>query len=347
MKAVVYVGDGGVSVEDVPKPSLEEPGDALVRVTTAAICGSDLHTVHGRFPGVAPGTVIGHEFIGVVEETGADVSRFAPGDRVVGSFIVPCGHCWYCSKRMFSRCQDLRMFGFGVFVGNLSGAQAEYVRVPSADLVLHAVEPQLGDEQALFAGDIFTTALEVAREGRIEPGDDVLVIGCGPVGLLAIQAAATAKPGRILAVDTVASRLAVAERFGAEPVDAAAVNVDTFVHETTADRGADVVLECVGRVETLDTALDAVRRGGRLSIIGVHVAQEWRIPLNITFIKAVSIKFCGYANVIGGWDQSLELIRSGTVDPTAIISHRMPLEDAAEGYRLFDAREALKVVLTP
>ncbi len=347
MKAIIYAGDGRVALEDVPQPSIEEPGDALVRVTTTAICGSDLHVLHGRIPGMSPGKVLGHEFVGTVEAAGSGVRRFAPGDRVLGSFTIPCGECWYCRRRLFSRCVDQRVFGYGAFFGDLDGAQAEYVRVPNADLALHAIEPQLGDEQVLFAGDIFTTGLEVAAEGRIEAGDTVLVLGCGPVGLMAVSAARAFRPDGILAVDTVPSRLAMAERLGAETVDAGRVDVPTFVGERTGDRGADVVLECVGAIPALDSALDAVRRGGRISVIGVHSDPEWTVALNIVFVKGVDIKFCGTANIVGRWDQALELIRDGAADPAAIISHRLPLEEGVVGYQLFEAREALKVVLTP
>jgi threonine dehydrogenase-like Zn-dependent dehydrogenase len=346
MRAVVYIGDG-VELQNLPRPRLTEPGDAVVRVTTTAICGSDLHVVHGRIPGMSPGGVLGHEFVGVIEEAGPETTRVRPGDRVLGSFSVPCGRCWYCERRLHGRCADQRIFGYGAFFGDLDGAQAEYVRVPNADLALHRLEPQLGDEQALFAGDIFTTGLEVAAEGRIEPGDTLLVIGCGPVGLMAIQAAAAFQPSRILAVDSVAARLLAARGLGAEPVDASTVNVPTWVHEQTSDRGADVVLECVGSVAALDTALDSVRRGGRVSVIGVHADPEWTVPLSLLFVRAVEIKFCGTANIVGRWDRALELIRDGAANPAAIISHRLPLDDAVAGYQLFDSRQALKVVLTP
>ena len=282
MRAVLFTGDG-VVVDEVPSPSLSEPGDALVRVTTTAICGSDLHVIHGRIPGMSPGSVLGHEFVGVVEAVSPEVKRFRPGDRVLGSFTVPCGECWYCGRRLFSRCIEQRVFGYGAFFGDLAGAQADCVRVPNADLALHVLEPQLGDEQALFAGDIFTTGLEVAAEGRIEAGDTVAVIGCGPVGLMAIQAAAAYRPDLILGVDTVAARLGMARTLGAEPVDAAGVNVPTLVHERTGDRGADVVLECVGSVPALNTALNSVRRGGRISVIGVHADPEWTVEAQHRF----------------------------------------------------------------
>jgi threonine dehydrogenase-like Zn-dependent dehydrogenase len=347
MRALIFEDFGKVALEDVPRPEIEAPGDAVVRVTTTAICGSDLHILHGRLPGMTPGSILGHEFIGVVEEIGVEVGRFRPGDRVLASFMIPCGRCWFCSRRAFGRCPDQRVFGYGAFLGDVNGAQAEYVRVPNADLVLHAIEPQIHDEQALFAGDIFTTGLECAAEARIEEGETVAVLGCGPVGLMAIEAATSYRPARIFAVDTVAARLAMAERFGAEPVDATKVDVPTFIHEQTGDRGADSVLECVGLIPALIDAIDIVRAGGRISVIGVHTDQEMELPISLVFRKGLDLRFCGTANIVGRWDQALELIRSGAADPAVIISHRMSLDDAVKGYELFESRQALKVVLTP
>ncbi|HET9050639.1 MAG TPA: zinc-binding dehydrogenase, partial [Candidatus Dormibacteraeota bacterium] len=181
----------------------------------------------------------------------------------------------------------------------------------------------------------------------IEEGDTVVVQGCGPVGLFAIQAARTFRPGAVYALDTVPERLEMARSFGAEPVDARKVHPATFVQERTGGRGADVVLECVGALPAFDQAIDVVRAGGRISVMGVYAEPEHTLPINLVFMKGVDVKFCGTANVVGRWDRALELIRGGAVDPTAIISHRMSLDDAIEGYRLFEAREAMKVVLTP
>jgi len=347
MRAVVLKDVGLVEVADVPKPVLEAPGDALVRVTKAAICGSDLHVVHQRIPGMSPGGVIGHEFVGVVEEVTADVTRFAEGDRVVGSFTIPCGACWYCERRDFSRCPDQRVFGYGSFFGDIQGTQAEYVRVPSADLVLHRLDTSLSDEQAIFAGDIFTTGYDCAIEARIEKGDEVAVVGCGPVGLMAILAARHFEPSTIYAVDTVSQRLEMAQSFGAIAVDANAVHAPSFIQDHTGGRGADAVLECVGAVPALLDCIDIARAGGRISVIGVHSDQELVLPLNTTFIKGIDLKFCGTANIVGRWDDSLAMLSSGVVHPEAIISHRMALDDAVLGYELFQRREALKVVLTP
>jgi len=347
MRALVFKDFGAVEVADVPKPTLEEPGDAIVRVTKAAICGSDLHVVHGRIPGMSPGGVLGHEFVGVVEATNAGVSRFAEGDRVVGSFTIPCGTCWYCERRSFSRCPDQRVFGYGSFFGDVAGAQAEYVRVPSADLVLHSLDASLSDEQGIFVGDSFTTGYDCAIEARIEKGDDVTVVGCGPVGLMAILAARHFEPSTIYAVDTVSQRLEMAQSLGAIPVDAHTVHAPSFIQDRTGGRGADAVLECVGAVPALLDCIDIARAGGRISVIGVHSDQELVLPLNTTFIKGIDLKFCGTANIIGRWDDALALLSSGVVHPEAIISHRMALDYAVLGYELFQQREALKVVLTP
>jgi threonine dehydrogenase-like Zn-dependent dehydrogenase len=347
MRALVFKDFGTVELVDIPKPVLEEPGDAIVRVTMTAICGSDLHVVHGRIPGMSPGGILGHEFVGIVESVSSAVSGFAEGDRVVGSFTIPCGGCWYCDRRHFSRCPDQRVFGYGSFFGDVSGAQADFVRVPTADLVLHSLEPSMSDERALFAGDIFTTGYDCASEARIEPGDIVTVVGCGPVGLMAILAARRFGPSTIYAVDTVSQRLEMAQTLGAIAVDANHVHPPSFIQDHTGGRGADAVLECVGQVPALLDCIDIARAGGRISVIGVHSEQELALPLNTTFVKGIDLKFCGTANVVGRWDDALALISSGSVHPEAIISHRMKLDEGVRGYELFERREALKVVLTP
>lgn len=347
MRALVFKDFGSVELDDVAKPHLEEPGDALVRVTASAICGSDLHVLNGRIPGMTPGSVLGHEFVGVVEETSPEVTRFRPGDRVLGSFMIPCGTCWFCRRRLFSRCPDQRVFGYGSFLGDVQGSQAEYVRVPNADLTLHTVDPAMSDEAVLFVGDIFSTGYDCATEARIEPGDTVAVIGCGPVGLMAVQAAWSFKPETVYAVDTVSQRLEMAQTFGATPVDASEVHVASHIQDHTDGRGADAVLECVGAAPALLDSIDIARAGGRISVIGVHSEPELELPLNVCFVRGLDLKFCGTANITGVWDRALELIESGAAHPEQIISHRMKLDDAVQGYELFERKEALKVVLTP
>jgi 2-desacetyl-2-hydroxyethyl bacteriochlorophyllide A dehydrogenase len=347
MRALTFADIGRVEMADVPRPTVEEPTDVVLKVTSTAICGSDLHVLNGRIPGMIPGSVLGHEFIGVVEEAGSAVKKVAPGDRVLASFTIPCGTCWFCNKRLFSRCPDQRVFGYGMFLGDLNGGQAEYVRVPNADICLRTIDDSLSDEKVLFAGDIFTTGYDCAIEARIEEGDVVVVQGCGPVGLMAVQAARTFKPSVIYAVDTVAQRLEMAQGFGAVPVDASSVHVPSHIQDHTEGRGADVLLECVGAIPALAGSIDIVRAGGRISVIGVYSEPAMEFPLNLTFVKGIDLKFCGTANIVGRWDEALALITSGAADPASIISHRMSLDDAVRGYELFASREAMKVVLTP
>jgi threonine dehydrogenase-like Zn-dependent dehydrogenase len=347
MRAVTFQDVGRIQLEDVPKPEIQEPTDVLLKVSTTAICGSDLHVLHGRIPGMMPGSVLGHEFIGTVEAVGSEVTKFHEGDRALASFMIPCGKCWFCGRGMFNRCPDQRVFGYGAFLGDINGGQAEYVRIPAADICLHHVDGDMSDEQALFAGDIFTTGYDAAVEGKIAEGDTVVVQGCGPVGLFAIQAARTFKPSVIYALDSVDQRLEMAESFGAVPVNVRNVHPPSFVQDHTGGRGADVVLECVGALPALAQAIDVVRAGGRISVIGVYSEPEFELPISLVFTKGIDIKMCGTANIVGRWEEVLKLTRQGAVDPTAIISHRMKLDEAIEGYRLFEARDALKVVLTP
>ena len=345
MRALTYVDIDRVEMADAPLPTVEEPTDVVLRVTTTAICGSDLHVLRGRVPGVLPGTTLGHEFTGVVEEVGSAVTKLKPGDRVLAYFNIPCGKCWFCQHRLFSRCPDARTVGYGMFAGDLQGAQAEYVRVPNADLCLRVIEDGVADETVLFAGDIFTTGYDCAVEGQIHEGDTVVVQGCGPVGLMAVQAARSFRPSAIYAVDTLSQRLEIAQSFGAIPVDASEVHAPSHIQDLTGGRGAEVALECVGARPALIDAINSVRAGGRVSVIGLYSDPGMEMPLTTTFLKGIDIKFCGTANIVGRWDDALALITSGAADPASIISHRMSLDDAVRGYELFANREALKVVL--
>jgi threonine dehydrogenase-like Zn-dependent dehydrogenase len=347
MKAVTFVDIGKLEMRDIPKPTIQEPGDALLKVTTTAICGSDLHVVEGRIPGMMEGGVLGHEFIGTLEEVGPDVKNFKPGDRVLASFLIPCGKCWFCQRKMWNRCPDQRVFGYGLFLGDVNGGQTEYVRIPAADLCLQAIGPDLTDEQALFAGDILSTGVHVAAEAEIKEGDTVAVIGCGPVGLFAIQAAQTYKPAKVYAIDSVDQRLEMAQGFGATPINMKESNAVVRLQDEGPGGGVDVVLECVGGSQALLPTFDMLRPGGRVAVIGVHSEPEALLPLQLMFVKAIDLRMCGTANVLGHWDEALDMVRKGHIHPESIISHRMKLDDALEGYRLFQQREAMKVVLTP
>jgi threonine dehydrogenase-like Zn-dependent dehydrogenase len=344
MRAVVYRGEHDVRVEDVPEPSLVAPDDAIVHVRKAAICGSDLHFYNGRVPGVFDGTVVGHEFVGTVAAVGSDVTKFAEGDEVVGSFQIACGTCPGCLAGRYNHCADLGVLGYGIFVGDLAGSQAEYVRIPHADLNLIHVPSALTPEQALFAGDILTTGWYAAGIAPVSPGDDVVVVGAGPVGTFAALAARAMGAQRVVAIDMVASRLALAESLGAIPVNSAERSASVAVEDILGD-GADVVIETVGLPPALLTSIDCVRTGGTVSVIGVHTEFEHALPLGNLFTRNITLRFGGSCNVQGWWDRALAAIASGQVDPTVIVSHRMPLDDAAEGYRLFEAKEAMKVVL--
>ncbi len=347
MRAVLFEDIGSIRVGDYPDPAIVDPGDVIVKVDTAAICGSDLHLLHGRIPGMRPDSPIGHEFVGTITETGTGVKRFSVGDRVVGSFLIACGTCWYCARKEFSNCDQLWVLGYGMFTGDLDGAQAEYVRVPIADLNLHAVDPALSDEQAVFAGDILTTGVYICERAGIKPGDTVAIIGAGPVGLFTLMNARAYSPGRIFMVDMEAERLKMAESLGAISLDSTMVNPVVDIQRATGERGADVVIECVGLAPAFTTALNAVRAGGTVAVIGVHSDLSYDFPLGEVWRRGVTIVMGATCNVQVHWDKALELVKNGTVDPTVLISHRMSLEDAVEGYKLFESHEALKVILKP
>lgn len=345
MRAVVLGHEETVHLADVPDPELIDPGDAIVTIRRAAICGSDLHVINGRIPGMLPGGVLGHEFTGVVEAVGADVTNVAVGDRVVGSFLIPCGRCEDCHRRAYNHCEEPRVLGYGMFFGDLAGAQAERVRVPNATLSLLRIPEGLDDEQVLFVGDILATAYYVNVLGEVGPGATVAVQGCGPIGILAIQIAAARGADRIAAVDVSADRLVAARAHGALPVDVSGTNAGVAIEEVLGG-GADVVLDTAGGPsEVLAQTFELVRRGGTIAVVGVYSDFEATIPLNDLWLKGIALRFGGICPVPALWHDVLAMVADTGIDPTAIISHRLPLEEAVEGYRLFAAHEALKVVL--
>lgn len=345
MRAVVYRGVGQVDVADVPDPEIVEPSDAIVRVGLTAICGSDLHLFHGKAP-LEPGDTIGHEAIGVVEQVGASVSRFAPGDRVVVSFTVADGTCWFCRNKQTQLCDDFAYFGYGLFGGSLGGAQAELLRVPIADVNLLPVPDELEDERALFVGDTLTTGLYAAGLAGIRPGDTVAVVGAGPVGFFCAQAARM-DAGTVLAIDPDPARLAIAERDGSIPIDASARNAQTAVFEHTDGRGADVVIEAVGTPAAFERSMDVVRRGGTVVVMGVYTSELVQAQIGVWWIRALQLRFAGTTPIHAWWDRAMAEVRAGRLDPTPIVSHRLSLEEAPKGYELFDAKQATKVLLKP
>lgn len=344
MLAVVFHGIGDVRVEDVPEPTIIDPGDALVRVRTAAICGSDLHILEGRVPGVFEGATIGHELVGEVVAVGAEVRDFAVGDNVIGSFQISDGTCPECRSGRYNLCPDMGTLGYGVFVGDLGGAQAEYVRIPHADVNLLAQPAGLSDEKAIWVGDVLTTGWYAAGLAEITAGGAVAVVGAGPVGLCAAMSALQ-RGGDVVVVDMVADRLALAEKLGCRTINSAQVD-PTVAMESLFDGGRCAsVIESVGLVPALGTAIDLCASGGTVSVIGVHTNFVAELPLSNLFVRAIRLHFGGSCNVQATWREALAAVQDDVIDPSPLVSHRLPLSDAVEGYRMFAAKEATKVLL--
>ncbi len=349
MKAVIFHGKGDVRVETLPDPTIEQPGDAIVKITTSAICGSDLHPYHGRV-GVGDVFPIGHEFVGIVEAVGPDVRGVRPGDRVVAPFSVSCGTCYYCRNRLPSQCATTGrgVFGMGKRRGSFPGAQAEYIRVPFAGHMLEPFAPGLHDEQMIFLADILPTGYFCAENGGIRPGDTVALFGCGPVGLCALMAAQLFGPAQVLAVDRVPYRLAMAKALGALPIDTGRGDPIAAIQERTGGRGADVALEAVGHESALTSALQAVRPGGTVSVVGVYVEEAYAFPIGQAFVKGVTLRI-GTCPARAYIPQLIPLLATGRLDPARLITHRLPLAQAPAGYQIFDRKEenAIKVLLRP
>jgi threonine dehydrogenase-like Zn-dependent dehydrogenase len=346
MRGVVFDGVGSVRVADLPEPELEAPTDAIVRVTRSAICGSDLHLLHGKAP-MEPGEPMGHEAVGIVEAVGDRVRTVHAGDRVAVAFNVACGHCWFCGNGQSALCGDDRIFGFGIFGGALPGAQAERLRVPNADESLLRVPDGVGEEAALFVGDALTTGFYGASLAGAGPSDVVAVLGCGPIGFCTIEGLRTQGGPTIYALDRDPGRLALAEAVGAIPVHVDERNSVTALAEATDGRGADVVIDAVGHPAAFEGAIDTVRRGGTVVVLGVYSSETTELQLGAYWSRALTLRFAGLTPIPTWWRRAMGELARGVVDPTPLISHRLPLEDAAAGYALFDSREATKVVLEP
>jgi threonine dehydrogenase-like Zn-dependent dehydrogenase len=348
---VVFYGPHDVRVETVTDPKIEASTDALVRITRAAICGSDLHSYHGASPMPGP-FVLGHEGVGVVEDVGSAVSRVRKGDRVVVSGLVACGGCFFCRHEQPSQCDVAggAVFGYGANaagkLGYLGGEQAEAVRVPNADYTCYPLTAGVDDEAAVFLADILPTSYFGALNGDIKPGDTVAIFGCGPVGLCAILSAKLFGPAEIIAVDTIGYRLELAKSLGATPVNAALAQ--DFIRERTAGRGADVAIEAVGNDNALAGAIACARGGGTVSAIGVFFAPTYPFPIGDAFRRDLTFRI-GLANINAHIPALMRCLDSGAIDPRPLISHVMPLEDAAHGYEIFNARKdnAIKVLFKP
>src|SRR5215218_1087210 len=344
MQAVTFQAPGEVAIEERPQPELIERDDAIVRVEATGVCGSDLHIYHGRVE-VEPGFTLGHEFVGTVVAVGDGVTRVAEGDRVLGCFCSACGQCFYCRRGDFHKCDDGRVFGHGKTLGSLQGAQAEQVLVPHANLTLRRVPERMSDDAALFAGDVMGTGWHAVDQAGIRPGDSAAVLGLGPVGLCAVQAAKAAGAARVIGIDSVEERLGIAAGFGAEPVHLTDDDPRGAVKRATDGRGVDAAIDAVGHPDALELACRVTRKAGTVSAIGVY-AERIQVHMGIVWIKALTLK-TGHANVIGHVDRVLAMMAGGVLDPTPLVTHHMALDDAPEAYAAYDRREALKIVMTP
>jgi 2-desacetyl-2-hydroxyethyl bacteriochlorophyllide A dehydrogenase len=344
MRAVTFQSPGEVRVEDRPEPELLDATDAIVRIEATGVCGSDLHIFHGRVK-IEPGFTIGHEYVGTVLAVGDQVRDVKAGDRVLGCFQTACGHCWFCRRGWFHKCEQSRTFGHGATLGSLQGTQAEQALVPNADLVLRLVPEGMSDDVALFAGDVMGTGFHAVADSGLRPGDVAAVLGLGPVGLCAVQAAKAAGAAHVIAVDSVPERLAVAESFGAQAVHLSDGDPRAAAREATEGRGVDVCIDAVGHPQALDMAVRLTRKCGTVQAIGVY-AERAEVHLGLVWIKSLRL-CCGHANVIGHVDRVLAMMSAGVLDPSPLVTHHMGLEDAPEAYALYERHEALKIVLRP
>jgi alcohol dehydrogenase len=344
MRAVTFQAPGEVQIDEVSEPELLAPDDAIVRVEASGICGSDLHIYHGRVQ-IEPGFVIGHEFVGEVVAAGDAVERVSVGDRVLGTYGTACGECFFCRREEFHKCDEARVYGHGKTLGSLQGAQAEQVLVPHANLTLRRVPDGLSDDVALFAGDVMGTAYHAVHSRPLADGETAAILGMGPVGLCAVQAAKAAGASEVIAIDTVEDRLAMAKSFGATPVHLREQDPRGEVKKLTEGRGVDLAVDAVGHPEALDLALRLARKAGTVSATGVY-AERADVHMGVLWIKAITVT-SGHANVIKHLDPVLDLLSSGKLDPSPLVTHHMKLDEAPEAYRLYDNREALKIVLRP
>ena len=343
MKGYVFHGVGEAAWEEVPDPAVKEPTDAIVRVVAVTICGTDLHILKGDVPEVRPGTVLGHEAVGEIVEVGSDVRTVRPGDRVLVSCITACGRCSYCRQTMYGQCRG----GGGWILGHLiDGTQAEYVRVPYADLSVHPLPAALDSKEAVLLADIFPTSYEVGvLNGHVRPGDTVAVVGAGPIGLAAIATARLFTPERIVAVDLAPSRLEAARKLGADAVADARETPEQLIADLTDGLGADVVIEAVGVPESFELCTRMVRPGGHVANVGVHGAPA-TLHLEDLWIKNITIT-TGLVDTYST-PTLLRMAAAGRLPTSELVTHTFPLEHMEEAYDVFSRAAdtgALKVVL--
>jgi threonine dehydrogenase-like Zn-dependent dehydrogenase len=392
MKAVCWHGKYDVRVENVPDPKLINPRDAIVRVTATAVCGSDLHLYDNVIPSMESGDILGHEFMGEVVEVGSAVKNLKRGDRVVVPFTIACGNCFFCKKKLWSLCDNSNpnavmleklyghsgsgLFGYSHLYGGYAGGQAEYVRVPFADVGPFKVPDGLSDEQVLFLTDILPTGYMAAENANIQPGDTVAVWGCGPVGQFVIQSARWFGADQVIGIDHYPHRLELARQFaGAETINFAVEDVHDRLREMTGGRGPDACIDAVGleahgttvdaiydrvkhalmlttdRLHALRQAIDCCRKGGTVSVPGVYGGYLDKMPFGSAFAKGLKFAM-GQTHVHRYLPTLLEKIQGNGqpgFDPTYIISHRLPLSEAPQAYKMFreQPNSCTKVVLTP
>ena len=390
MKALCWFGKNDVRVEDVPEPKIINPRDAILKITRTAICGSDLHLLDGYVPAMAKGDIMGHEFMGEVVETGSEVKILREGDRVVVPFTISCGSCFFCIRGQYSLCDNTNpnagmaetvygysgagLFGFSHLYGGYAGGQAEYVRVPFADVGPVKIPDGLDDEQVLFLSDIFPTGYMAAENCDIQPGDTVAVWGCGPVGQFAIKSAYLLGAERVIGIDWVPERLAMAAAESkAETLNFLDVDVFDKLKEMTGGIGPDSCIDAVGmeahghgsvgawidkakaalmlatdRPTALRQAINACRKGGTVSVPGVYGGFLDKIPFGAAFAKGLTFKM-GQTHVQKYLRPLLELIERGDIDPSFVITHRLRLADAPQGYDIFKNKEdeCIKIVMQP
>lgn len=342
MRAVRLVGVKELVVDDIADPVIGDSHNAIIDVTATAICGADLLPYWGYVPGFEWGMTMGHEFVGIVREVGAAVDQVKVGDRVVCSSMTSCGTCWYCRRDAQPQCEERALFGFSGAYPRLDGGQAEQVLIPNANRDLWKLPDEVSDDAAVFVADILSTAYRGVERADLHVGDSVAIVGCGPVGIMAILVARLTA-GKVLAIDTVAARLELAKQLGAIPIEATDDAVAAVMAET-GGRGADAVIECAGGVPALTSALKMARPRGSVSVIGAHFEPDFPLDAGAMFANETTLRVSVGAPTDDREDV-LGLISSGRVDPTVAISHWMPLDDAAEAYRMFESREATKIVL--
>ena len=345
MRAIVFDGKGAVALRDAPTPELIDPDDALVRVTLAGICGTDLHVVAGDFKGIEIGAIIGHEFVGDVIALGAGVRSIKIGDHVMASDFTACGHCHWCARGDHWECAHRSFFGTGESFGPpLSGAQAEIVRVPHAETTLAKVPRACSDEAAILISDNLATGWAAIERARLEPGESVAVIGGGAVGQLASLSAQIAGASVVVLIEPNEKRRYFARANGA--LAATPQEAPELIDKLTTGDGVDVVIEAVGAAATLTSAFDAVRKRGRIVSVGAHATEQWPLPLARCFANEITLSFA-IGDAIRLRPRLFALVATGVLDPTVVIDARLTMEQVAAGYRDLKAQTILKAVVDP